>query len=298
MARVRAGDAGAFEELYDAHNRLVYRISLQILADVGDAEDVTQAVFLSIWSAPDTFQQGDFPPWIARLTRTHALDLLRSRSTRPEGEFPEAPLKAAAGAVPGSRLKQSIMGRVRADAFRSRAAKRPAAAPLRSARPIVWPAYLVAAACLAIALVTSITNISMSGQLRREQMRLAQASGRSRELARGVAKQQQMLADLVSVRSQRYAVPHGEVIRRGAHVYLAMSGMPMPPKGRVYQAWTLHAGAERMSPSLTFVPNRNGTAVVALPVDGKAIVAVAVSAEPNGGSKQPTSVPAFVVKLS
>ncbi len=298
MARVRAGDAGAFEELYDAHNRLVYRVSLQILANVEGAEDVTQAVFLNIWSAPGAFQRGDLPVWIARVTRKRALDLLRSKPVRSEGEFPEASLNAAAGAVPGSRLKQSIMSRVRADAIRSRAAELPAAAPFRAPRPIVWPAYLVAAACLAIALISSAANISMSGQLRRAQMRVAQTSGRSRELARGLARQQQMLADLVSVRSRRYAVPYGEVIKRGAHVYLAMSGMPMPPKGHVYQAWTQHAGAERMSPSLTFVPNRNGTAVVALPVDGKSIVAVAVSAEPNGGSNQPTSVPAFVVKLT
>jgi anti-sigma-K factor RskA len=77
-----------------------------------------------------------------------------------------------------------------------------------------------------------------------------------------------------------------------------MDALPPPPRGKVYQAWTLRAGATRMSPSVTFVPNRSGVAVVPVPVDASGIAAVAVSVEPDGGSKQPTSTPTFVLKLS
>ncbi|HEY8312910.1 MAG TPA: sigma-70 family RNA polymerase sigma factor [Candidatus Baltobacteraceae bacterium] len=88
MARVRARDASAFEALYDSYHRLVYGVALRILTDVGGAEDVTQAVFLKLWSSPTVFESGNFAAWIARVTRNRALDVLRSKSQRPEGELP------------------------------------------------------------------------------------------------------------------------------------------------------------------------------------------------------------------
>ncbi len=89
MTRVRARDTDAFEALYDAHHRLVYGLAARMLGDVSGAEDVTQAVFLKVWLAPDRFHGGNFPAWIARITRNRALDVLRTRSTR-ECELPFA----------------------------------------------------------------------------------------------------------------------------------------------------------------------------------------------------------------
>lgn len=88
MDRVRARDAAAFEALYDAYHRLVYGVAFRMLGDVASAEDVTQGVFLKIWSAPDLFVSGNFPGWIVRITRNRALDLLRSKS-RTYAELPE-----------------------------------------------------------------------------------------------------------------------------------------------------------------------------------------------------------------
>jgi len=88
MERVRARDVAAFEELYDAHHRLVYGIALRMLGDAPAAEDLTQAVFLKLWSRPETFVQGNFGAWIARVTRNRALDALRGRAARAEGEMP------------------------------------------------------------------------------------------------------------------------------------------------------------------------------------------------------------------
>ena len=48
------------------------------------AEDLTQAVFLKVWSSPDSFGTGNFGAWIARVTRNRALDVLRSRATRSD----------------------------------------------------------------------------------------------------------------------------------------------------------------------------------------------------------------------
>jgi RNA polymerase sigma factor (sigma-70 family) len=90
MERVRARDADAFEALYDQYHRLVYGVALRVLSDAVAAEDVTQAVFLKVWSAPALFRGGNFGGWIARIARNRAFDLLRSRSLRAESEFPEA----------------------------------------------------------------------------------------------------------------------------------------------------------------------------------------------------------------
>jgi anti-sigma-K factor RskA len=52
-----------------------------------------------------------------------------------------------------------------------------------------------------------------------------------------------------------------------------------------------------MTPSITFVPNKTGLAVIALPDSATNLVAVAVSVEPDGGSAQPTTKPLFVRTL-
>lgn len=87
MARVRARDPDAFETLYDEFSRLVYGVALRVLADPAAAEDVTQAVFLKLWSAPDSFRAGNFPGWLIRVTRNRALDVLRSRVAHPQVEI-------------------------------------------------------------------------------------------------------------------------------------------------------------------------------------------------------------------
>lgn len=90
MARVQARDTKAFESLYDSYHRLVYGVALRMLSDASSAEDVTQQVFLKIWSAPDLFRGGNFGAWILRIARNRSLDVLRSRSLHQESELPES----------------------------------------------------------------------------------------------------------------------------------------------------------------------------------------------------------------
>jgi RNA polymerase sigma-70 factor (ECF subfamily) len=87
MERLRTHDVDAFEQLYDGYHRLVFGIGVRMLQDPDMAEDLTQAVFLTLWTAPDAFRGGSFVPWLARLSRNRALDMLRTRS-HGEGEVP------------------------------------------------------------------------------------------------------------------------------------------------------------------------------------------------------------------
>ena len=80
------GDTRAFERLYDAYGKLVYGIALRVLSDAAAAEDVTQSVFLKLWTAPDAFRSGNFGGWIARVARNRALDA-RRRKVRGNAEI-------------------------------------------------------------------------------------------------------------------------------------------------------------------------------------------------------------------
>lgn len=90
MERVRGRDTSAFETLYDAYHRLVYGVALRMLGDAPAAEDVTQAVFMKLWSSPAAFHDGNFVAWIARVARNRSLDVLRSRAVHSQVELPES----------------------------------------------------------------------------------------------------------------------------------------------------------------------------------------------------------------
>ena len=187
-------------------------------------------------------------------------------------------------------LKPRIMREVR------RTIASPRQEPARPA--LAWPAYLVAAACIAIALFSTIANISINGQLKTAQSELDASRVGLAQSARTLDADRTTIADLTSVDAKRYPVRNGTVVARGERIYLAMHDLPAPPKGKVYQAWTLPKGSKTMAPSVTFVPDPHGVAVLALPQDARATAVVAISIEPDGGSKAPTTKPVAVAALN
>ena len=79
---------------------------------------MAQAVFLKVWSSPDAFGGGNFGAWIARVTRNRALDVLRSRATRPETEIPaDIPLDGS--------LDETVFARLDGERVRSALAELP-----------------------------------------------------------------------------------------------------------------------------------------------------------------------------
>ena len=161
-----------------------------------------------------------------------------------------------------------------------------------------WPAYLVAAACFAIALISSIANISLLGHLKQEQRELANLSERSTALAQTLADDRMALFDMLDTRAQHYQIHDGEVITRGSRIYLVLRALPEPPHGKVYQAWTLAKGSTKVQASPTFLPDSRGVALVVLSADARSTVEASVTLEPEGGSKEPTSKPLMDVAFS
>lgn len=167
-------------------------------------------------------------------------------------------------------LKARIMKQVRAEA-----------APARA--PRAWPAYAVAAAAIAIAILTGLLDLSLSRQLDGERAQRANEA--------------QVVADLTAPDSRHHRFAGGDVLTNGNRLYLTMRGLPKPAPGHVYQAWTLPKGAKRVAPSVTFEPLGDGVAFVRLPEEATTLAAVAVSVEPAGGSQQPTTKPIALVTL-
>jgi hypothetical protein len=154
-----------------------------------------------------------------------------------------------------------------------------------------WPAYLVAAACFAIALISSIANISLLGQIKQVQRENANLAERSTALARNLVNERTALFDVLDPHARHYQAGDGEVIARGSRIYLVLHTLPEPPRGKVYQAWTFAKGSGKAAPSPTFLPDARGVALVVLTADARATQEVEVTLEPEGGSKEPTGKP-------
>ncbi|MFY9611091.1 MAG: RNA polymerase sigma factor [Blastocatellia bacterium] len=98
-----AGDTAAFERLYVQHHRRVYSLCLRMLGSDGQAEDLTQEVFLQVYRKLGSFR-GDsaFTTWLHRLTVNQVLMHFRKRGVRlehtsEEGDFTnvvETPLQS------------------------------------------------------------------------------------------------------------------------------------------------------------------------------------------------------------
>jgi len=79
VARCRAGDETAWDELVDRYARYVYAIAARVYRlGPEDAEDVFQEVFARVFERLGTLRDDDaLRPWIAQTTRNCAVDSLR-----------------------------------------------------------------------------------------------------------------------------------------------------------------------------------------------------------------------------
>ena len=83
-SKIQKGDESAFEELYDGFAGAMFSLSLQILSDRWEAEEVIQDIFSSLWKKPDAYspKKGKFSSWLLVLTRNLSIDRYRSRKRK------------------------------------------------------------------------------------------------------------------------------------------------------------------------------------------------------------------------
>lgn len=80
VARARDGDTHAFEAIVRRYQRPIYRLAVRMLYDIGEAEDVTQEVFVTAWRRlPEIHDDKAVRPWLYRIATNRCLNILRSR---------------------------------------------------------------------------------------------------------------------------------------------------------------------------------------------------------------------------
>jgi RNA polymerase sigma-70 factor, ECF subfamily len=83
LARVALGDRAAFAALYKAVSAQLLGVILRIQRDRGQAEDVLQEIFVSIWRAAQGYDAARAQPmtWLTSIARNRAIDSLRRSKT-------------------------------------------------------------------------------------------------------------------------------------------------------------------------------------------------------------------------
>ena len=90
LDEVRAGNSDALAKLYDETSGLLYGLALRILNDSSDAEEVVLDVYQQVWRSTHRFDpgRGTVWGWLTVLTRSRAIDRLRSMGSRRARELP------------------------------------------------------------------------------------------------------------------------------------------------------------------------------------------------------------------
>ena len=117
--RIVAGDEDALAEAYDLYSSLVFGLAHRVTGNRVVAEDITQDVFVRLWTSPDGFdpERGSLRTYLGMLTHGRAVDVVRSdarRNAREEAEAGEAiRLEPAAWERPESVEDDDLAVRVR-----------------------------------------------------------------------------------------------------------------------------------------------------------------------------------------
>ena len=105
LAAVAAGDRAALADVYRRSAAKLFGVCLRILAERGEAEDVLQEVYLTVWQKAGAFDpaRASAMTWLIAIARNRAIDRLRrgggtARRTVP-AEAAEAVRDPAASAL-------------------------------------------------------------------------------------------------------------------------------------------------------------------------------------------------------
>jgi RNA polymerase sigma-70 factor (ECF subfamily) len=91
VARAKAGDPRAFDDLVRRYRRRIYACALHISGSQSEADDITQDVFLSAFRALDGFQgRSEFFTWVYRMTVNRSLNARRNKQRRGEQSIDES----------------------------------------------------------------------------------------------------------------------------------------------------------------------------------------------------------------
>lgn len=90
VARVQAGELGAFNTLVVRHQDAAYSLAYRFMGSRQGAEDATQEAFLRAYSHIDSFRGERFRSWLLSIVANACRDELRKRRRRPQRSLDQA----------------------------------------------------------------------------------------------------------------------------------------------------------------------------------------------------------------
>lgn len=90
VRRLKAGEEAAFEELVTVYQTRIYRLVFRMLGESGEAEDVAQDVFVTVFRRIESFR-GDskLSTWLYRVATNHAKNRIKYLGRRARGKKSE-----------------------------------------------------------------------------------------------------------------------------------------------------------------------------------------------------------------
>jgi RNA polymerase sigma-70 factor, ECF subfamily len=315
MSELSQGKAEAMQPLFSRYAALVFHIAAQSLGTAA-AEDIVQDVFLSVWRKADTFdpRRGTFRSWLLQVAHYRILNELRSRSRRPAVAPDSGPdVLEEIPAVDGEPAEEAWRA-YRKEAVRAAVGRLPPAQ--RQALSLAFFEELThdqVAATLNLPLGTVKTRIRTG--VRKLRFLLAPLGVAAVALAllagfgvrwsaqRALAERSDRALSLVTasdittirVTAAPGAPPDTHAAYRGRPgtplAVMALHFFPPAPEGKTWQAWVLNGGAWTSMGTATV--GADGYAVIVGEGDAYRELpdAIQVTAEPRGGSRQPTGQP-------
>jgi RNA polymerase sigma-70 factor (ECF subfamily) len=116
VRRMADGDESAIAELYDRYGTVLYAVAYRIAGQQADAEEVVMEAFAQVWRGAGRFEaaRGSVAAWLPMITRSRALDHIRSRERRERlntsaarEEQVEAAPSGSWGSDPGFQVEQT-----------------------------------------------------------------------------------------------------------------------------------------------------------------------------------------------
>ena len=83
IERIKKRDEAAIAELMDKYDKLLWSVAAAVLEKNGSVQDIEECVadvYIYLWSSPEKFDpsRGNLRSWLCMLTRSRAIDRLRS----------------------------------------------------------------------------------------------------------------------------------------------------------------------------------------------------------------------------
>ena len=80
LIRCQRGDKAAFRSVVEAHQRMVFSLSLKMVCDEDEAKDIVQETFIRVWQNIGEFDPGrPFATWLYTIATRLCMDHLKGR---------------------------------------------------------------------------------------------------------------------------------------------------------------------------------------------------------------------------